>query len=984
MRQAVQYEAQGDFSAAIRCYRNLIDSSSVSKKLKRRARGKIRSIFMRKNIDSNDFIQIGLMYYLGEGVIQDDYEAKKWYEKAIKKDQNKFAYEGLGLLYEFSHDIEKDLITATKYYQQAFDKGYTEAQEHLDRVRQHPDISGNDCYSFGWMYHDKQNYSEAKKWYEEATQKDQNKFAYEGLGVLYESGLGTSKNLVIAVKCYQQALDLDKDLDTAQKNLTEMKQNPDISGNDCSSIGWIYYAGLGVIQDGSEAKKWYDKAIQKDQNKFAYEGLGLLYENGLGVSKNLVIAAKYYQQALDLDKDYVKAQEGLDRVRQNLDISGDDCNSIGAMYHNGEGISQNHFQAKEWYEKVKGWNKFAYHNLGLLYAYGLGVSKNLVIATKCYQQALDLDKDFVPVQEKLADVVKQNPDISGDDCWSIGRMYQNGEGIFINHLQAKAWYEKAIHKGGNKFAYNSLGILYAYSLGVSKNLVIAAKYYQQALDLDKYFDPAQRNLTEVDDVKRNPDISGDEMNNIGVMYANGTEVQQNYLQAKKWYEKAIAKDKNKWAYRNLGVLYENGQDVPEDLKKAGENYRQAIAKGHAEVENDLMRVKDKAQPRKDLMTFLGLTQIGMGIYLAVGSGGLLSTVGIGLMSSGFSGFIYSLGSEADQFTMLDYGKNCATGAGKGVVMHTGVMPIVGPIVKGASSTLSAFGSTLGISGGSSGIATSTGIIPKAISSLSSMASSVSSVVSSTVDVVSSCPLVSDSLSGAAFSSALPSVPYNRFIQGKEWSDTLKEAGKEAIAGFGGGLVRSVTGIVLGEETKKIIENHVIGNAIINGMSEATDTATYYAASNKLHEKNLTEGMLEAVLTKATIGSTVKGIQTYKTPIEQIGFQTKSSQQVTQTRLQSKGECKSGTVSSQRQALKVSQPSSLSSSSSCNNSNSLFSTVNRQINQSETTRTKRKTREQASCGEKGTRFSPRLLAARKKVKKDVESSILINSNKNFNL
>ena len=54
---------------------------------------------------------------------------------------------------------------------------------------------------------------------------------------------------------------------------------------------------------------------------------------------------------------------------------------------------------------------------------------------------------------------------------------------------------------------------------------------------------------------------------LGVMYAEGRGVKQNYAQAKVWWEKAAAKGHTGGQY-NLGVMYAEGKGVTQDLARA--------------------------------------------------------------------------------------------------------------------------------------------------------------------------------------------------------------------------------------------------------------------------------------------------------------------------------------------------------------------------------------------------------------------------------
>ncbi|QWE12488.1 tetratricopeptide repeat protein [Polynucleobacter sp. AP-Titi-500A-B4] len=68
------------------------------------------------------------------------------------------------------------------------------------------------------------------------------------------------------------------------------------------------------------------------------------------------------------------------------------------------------------------------------------------------------------------------------------------------------------------------------------------------------------------------------MNMVGNFYANGSGVDKNLYEAKKWYE-AAAKKGYAAGYFNLGLMYERGEIVPKDINKAMELYKTAANGG---------------------------------------------------------------------------------------------------------------------------------------------------------------------------------------------------------------------------------------------------------------------------------------------------------------------------------------------------------------------------------------------------------------------
>lgn len=73
---------------------------------------------------------------------------------------------------------------------------------------------------------------------------------------------------------------------------------------------------------------------------------------------------------------------------------------------------------------------------------------------------------------------------------------------------------------------------------------------------------------------------------IGKMYAEGRGVDQDFAEAKAWFEKAAAQNQPDGLY-NLGLMYANGEGVPQDYATAVKWYRQAADRGQSDAQNSL-------------------------------------------------------------------------------------------------------------------------------------------------------------------------------------------------------------------------------------------------------------------------------------------------------------------------------------------------------------------------------------------------------------
>jgi len=94
----------------------------------------------------------------------------------------------------------------------------------------------------------------------------------------------------------------------------------------------------------------------------AQGSLGTIYANGDGVTQDYAEAMRWYRRAADQGDFYAQ-------------------HNIGVMYNNGEGVRQDYAEARRWYRLSanQGWPD-AYSSLGLMYHHGRGVVQDYVEA----------------------------------------------------------------------------------------------------------------------------------------------------------------------------------------------------------------------------------------------------------------------------------------------------------------------------------------------------------------------------------------------------------------------------------------------------------------------------------------------------------------------------------------------------------------------------------------------------------------------------
>jgi uncharacterized protein len=82
--------------------------------------------------------------------------------------------------------------------------------------------------------------------------------------------------------------------------------------------------------------------------------------------------------------------------------------------------------------------------------------------------------------------------------------------------------------------------------------------------------------------------------NLGILYRKGRGVQQDDVQARKWYEKAAAQGQAK-AQFSLGTLYFNGEGVHKDYQQALRWFRLAADQGEALAQTKIAIMYDEGE-----------------------------------------------------------------------------------------------------------------------------------------------------------------------------------------------------------------------------------------------------------------------------------------------------------------------------------------------------------------------------------------------------
>ena len=154
--------------------------------------------------------------------------------------------------------------------------------------------------------------------------------------------------------------------------------------------------------------------------------------------------------------------------------------------------------------------------------------------------------------------------------YHLGRMYLVGFGVARDTAEAVRWYRKAAEQGLVK-AQSFLGGMYESGFGVARNDREAVRWSRKA--------------AEQGDARA--------QSNFGVMYYEGRGgVAQNYREALRWFRKA-AEQGDARAHSNLGNMYSNGHGVKQDYVQAHKWSNIAVALGYGLITKTLRQEVEK-------------------------------------------------------------------------------------------------------------------------------------------------------------------------------------------------------------------------------------------------------------------------------------------------------------------------------------------------------------------------------------------------------
>jgi TPR repeat protein len=190
-------------------------------------------------------------------------------------------------------------------------------------------------------------------------------------------------------------------------------------------------------------------------------------DNGFGIKKNHVLAMQYAMKSAD---------QGFGLAYRR----------VAMAFEGGHGVDKNVEKSQEWYKKFVEWavndNNLEHpavkRGMGMNYLYGIGVKRNVEKGVKLLREAAEsndraaqflLAQFFRNEERNLVEAIKwyRKSAAQGNAYaqFSLGGMYEIGEGVATNYVEAANWYCKAAEQGMAR-AQRNLANCYKYGSGV--------------------------------------------------------------------------------------------------------------------------------------------------------------------------------------------------------------------------------------------------------------------------------------------------------------------------------------------------------------------------------------------------------------------------------------------------------------------------------------------------------------------------------------
>lgn len=478
--------------------------------------------------DGKCICKLGKLYFYGMGTEMDEFKAMNCFRKAETMEIPE-AYYFLGLAYyEAKGVVSPNIQKAEEYFRKAAEAGYSDAIKAIAELYMQ---SGHE-----------NGYEKAIEYLKTIAEGEHADIAYEGL-------------MRIAVE-QMNAQDYD---DPQNSELYQKALRFETSGKEA-----------GMTE--SLSKAFLDRGINLyNIEKYESAIAPLLLAAQMGESEAATHLGDLYFYGHGVDTDYEQSYYWFAKAAQSNNAYAQ--YSIAFMYIKGQFVEKDDTQVIKWM-KLAAENGYteAQKNMGEYYYYGsFGCRRDMKEAIKWYEMG-----------------AKSNEPAC---VFTLGLIYEEGDGVQKNILKAADWYQKGAQAGipsclynlgkliinkeisgeeekgfnliqqaaesGYSFAQNYMGRAYRFGWYVNANPVRATNWFSKA---------AEQNMP-------------DAMCNLGDMYSYEDGLTVDYEKAFYWYKKA-AETKHSRALTELGDMYYAGKGVRQDYRKAMEYYQKACDEGY--------------------------------------------------------------------------------------------------------------------------------------------------------------------------------------------------------------------------------------------------------------------------------------------------------------------------------------------------------------------------------------------------------------------
>ena len=253
--------------------------------------------------------------------------------------------------------------------------------------------------------------------------------------------------------------------------------------NKLISLIWgvAFVTATVVAQDSQEPVKWLRLAAEQG-DPHAQVSLGDMYDLGMGVPQDSQEAMKWYRLAAEQGDPRAQtklvevrntiSQEAMKRYRLAAEQGDPRAQTmLGAMYAHGAGVPQDYQEALEWYRlAAEQGDPRAQTVLGAMYQLGDGVPQDYQEALKWYRLAAEqgdpraqvqlgfkLQQEALTLQQEALTLQLEAEQGNPFAQATLGNMYNLGDGVSQNLIQAHKWFNLAASKatGEEREGYRS-------------------------------------------------------------------------------------------------------------------------------------------------------------------------------------------------------------------------------------------------------------------------------------------------------------------------------------------------------------------------------------------------------------------------------------------------------------------------------------------------------------------------------------------------